>query len=127
MAMTPEGKVKLAIDDLIKKAHAYKHKPVQNGMGEPALDYHGCHRGFYFGVEAKAPGGRATSRQILTMKRIKNAGGSVFLIGSQHGDDMAQLIAWLMAPCSGFISTSAAAFIKGQEILEGEDFEISDD
>jgi hypothetical protein len=109
--MTPEGKVKKMIDNQLLAVGAYKHKPVQNGMGEPALDYHVCHRGFYVGIEAKAPDGFATPRQIRTMQKIEAAGGSVFLVIGTEGDDMAQLIGWLMHPVPGFLSASAAGIV----------------
>lgn len=110
--MTPEGKVKAAVSESLKDAEAYKHMPVQNGMGEPALDYHGCHRGYYLGIETKAEGGKPTVRQIRTMHKIADAGGSLFLIDSKHGTDYAQLLGWLLAPTPGFISQSARRYLN---------------
>ncbi len=109
--MTPEGKVKAGVDSLLRQFKAYKHKPVQNGMGEPALDYHGCFRGFYLGIEAKAPGGKPTPRQQRTMREISEAGGSLFLIDSLNGADIAQLVGWMMNPIPGYTSESARKYL----------------
>lgn len=105
--MTPEGKTKLAVDKLLTGAKAYKHKPVMNGMGAPALDYHVCHRGFYAAIETKSPSGIPTPRQIRTMKEVRAAGGSVFLINSENHPDYAQLLGWLLNPVPGFIGMAA--------------------
>jgi len=113
--MTPEGKVKKAIDELLKLYKVYKHKPVTNGLGESALDYHVCHRGLYAGIEAKKPGGDPTKRQIITMKNIARAGGAVFLIDEAGtiSRDFYQLVGWLIAPTAGFLSLSAKRHITG--------------
>ena len=96
--MTPEGKVKAGIDRLLERAKAYQHKPVQNGMGKPALDYHVCCRGLYAGIEAKAKGEKPTKRQERTMREQYAAGGSVFLIDDLEGEDYRALQCWLSAP-----------------------------
>ena len=119
--MTPEGKVKKEVDVQLALYLAYKHKPVQNGMGEPALDYHGCHKGFYLGIETKAPRGAPTIRQLRTMNKIKAAGGALFLVPGRDSPDMAQLIGWLINPTPGFISQSAREALAGAIINTMED------
>lgn len=96
--MTPEGRVKAAIDrvlDQLKKEGVplYTHKPVQNGMGAPTLDYVGCSSGRYFAIEAKAPGKKPTVRQVDTMAKIQQAYGVVFTIEDAIGIDM--LVDWI--------------------------------
>jgi hypothetical protein len=104
MAGTPEGRVKKAVDALLGQHGAWHHKPVQNGMGKPALDYHVCHRGRYAAIETKAPGNKLTPRQELTKKEIEDAGGKVFVIGEHlaphpHSySGMVELEAWLLEP-----------------------------
>ncbi len=109
--MTPEGKVKSAVDDALRKAGAYKHKPVMNGMGEPALDYHVCHRGIYASIETKDKGKHPTPRQTRTMRNVIASGGSVFLIDSAESNDMAQLRGWLVYPIPGFVSLAALEWL----------------
>jgi hypothetical protein len=83
--VTPEGKVKRNIDrylNWLKEHHGrlYTHKPVQNGMGAPTLDYVCCFRGRYFVIEAKRPGEFLTKRQQETCNDIAAADGSWFCI-----------------------------------------------
>lgn len=94
MAQTPEGKVKDRIKRILKARHAYWYMPVSNGMGAPALDFIVCYRGYFLSIEAKAPGKKATARQVQTMNHIKNADGHALVVdGSQESYD--DLIGWL--------------------------------
>ena len=93
--MTPEGKVKWAVRELLKEHGAYWHCPVQNGMGKPSLDFVGCHRGRYFAVETKADGKKMTKRQELTAEEIIAADGRVFEVVGTSG--LAALQHWLMS------------------------------
>lgn len=92
--MTPEGKIKERVKRVLKDHGAYKHMPVQNGMGEPALDFHVCSHGRYGAVECKAPGGEMTPRQKATATRVEAAGGRVFLVDGVNGQ-LEELETWL--------------------------------
>jgi len=92
--MTPEGRIKEQVKDLLKAYEAYWHCPVQNGMGAPSLDFVGCSKGRYFTVETKAEGKGMTPRQELTATAIKKAGGKVFLINETSGMD--ELKEWII-------------------------------
>lgn len=113
--MTPEGRVKSAVDKALISAQAYYHKPVQNGMGAPALDYNVTHRGLSAVIETKDLGKHPTPRQTRTMRKVIAAGGACFLIDSGQGNDMAQLLGWLMQPIPGFISQAAAKWLATKE------------
>jgi hypothetical protein len=106
--MTPEGRVKIAIDSILVSYGAYKHKPVQNGMGAPALDYHVCRQGIYAAIEAKAPGKTFTNRQRLIARLIIKRGGSVFLVDGADGAGMQELISWLHKPVPSFLGIHTA-------------------
>lgn len=101
--MTPEARVKAAIDKLLDKYDAYYHKPVQNGMGAPGLDYWVCHKGFFCAIEAKKPGGHMTDRQVRTAIEVEKAQGSVFCINSAVGTEVNELMSWLEFPRVGFL------------------------
>jgi len=109
--VTPEGKVKEFVKAQLKSVGAYKHMPVQNGMGEPALDFHVCHKGIYAAIETKAEGKIPTVRQRRTMRKVRDAGGCVFMIDHGSGVDFAQLVGWLVVPTPGFISQSAKMYM----------------
>ncbi|NJN00178.1 MAG: hypothetical protein HC793_00375 [Aquincola sp.] len=105
--MTPEGKVKAAVKKLLKSVPGvYSHWPVQTGYGAPTLDCTGAIRsglygyvGVAFAIETKAPGKKATPRQLLTVSQLEAAGVAVFLIGERVEDGeysgMAALERWL--------------------------------
>lgn len=113
--MTPEGKVKSVVDKALVSGGAYKHKPVMNGMGAPALDYHVCHRGVYATIETKDQGKWPTPRQTRTMHDVVKAGGAVFLICGLDSPDIAQLQGWLLHPIPGFISQTARFWLANKE------------
>jgi hypothetical protein len=106
--MTPEGAVKARVDGVLRLASAYKHKPVQNGMGEPALDYHVCCLGFYAVIECKRPGKTFTDRQARIARNVLAAGGSVFLVDEISGAGMDELTGWLNSPRAGFVGIHTA-------------------
>jgi hypothetical protein len=84
--MTPEGRVKEGVKKVLRKHGAYYHMPVQNGMGKPTLDFVGCLKGWFFAIETKAHvGDKATLRQEVTMKEMREAGAAVFLVCGEEG------------------------------------------
>lgn len=83
--MTPEGRVKAIVTRALRDLpETYRFMPVQNGMGAPALDYYGCHRGWFFAVETKVEGKNLTPRQEATKAAIEAAGGIVFVVRNKH-------------------------------------------
>lgn len=80
--MTPEGKIKEGVKKVLKRHKAYYHMPVQNGMGEPTLDFVACLRGWFIAIETKAPGGKPTKRQLVTIANMEAGGAVVFVISS---------------------------------------------
>ena len=84
MANTPEGKVKDRVKRLLKKYNCYQFWPVQTGYGAPTLDCIGCHAGFFFSIETKAPGKHLTPRQSLTKEDMEEADARVFVIGEKR-------------------------------------------
>jgi hypothetical protein len=84
--MTPEGKVKAIGQKMMRLyANVYYHMPVQNGMGNPTLDFIICCNGYSMAVETKTPGKKATPRQEITMEAMRKAGCFVFLVDGQEG------------------------------------------
>ena len=91
--MTDEGRVKAKVKEVLKAHGAYWLMPVMNGMGAPALDFHGCHLGRAFFIETKAGNKRPTPRQEVTIKEIEAAGGKCFVVNEVTG--MQELEEWL--------------------------------
>ena len=94
--MTPEGKVKSKIKRVLDKykPYVYYDMPVPTGYGKSGLDFNGCVLGFYFQIEAKAPGEWLTPRQRQTAMKILAAGGRVFTVSSD--ETVARLEDWLI-------------------------------
>jgi hypothetical protein len=96
MAQTPEGKVKKKVSDLLKATSGvYYYMPVPGGYGGTTLDYIGCHRGAFFGIETKAPGKKPTDRQKQIISAIERGGGETFVIDNAHDEALAELRTWL--------------------------------
>lgn len=92
---TPEGRIKLAIDHILKNysQQGWWFKPVQSGYGAKTVDYLGCLNGRFFAIEAKAPGEQPTKFQRLSMLNMLRAGATVFIISKPDG--LAALKRWL--------------------------------
>jgi len=92
MANTPEGKVKKTVSSLLRSTPGlYYFMPVPSGYGESSLDYLGCYRGRFFGIETKRPGGKPTDRQKKVIEKIQEAGGAAFVIDG----DISELKTWI--------------------------------
>lgn len=99
--MTPEGKVKKKVTELLRSygERVYFVMPVVSGMGQPQLDYVGCANGRYFTIETKAGKGVPTDRQITIFDAINGpAKGAAFLVNEEYG--LYQLQLWLDAVLS---------------------------
>jgi len=83
--MTPEGKVKAAVNQLLGRYHLWRFAPVPGGFGKSALDYIICFNGKFLTIETKAPGGWLTPLQRQCAWEIHEAGGTVFFISSSDG------------------------------------------
>lgn len=94
MATTPEGKVKRAVSKILTEFGCYYDMPVPGGFGGVTLDYVGCHYGYFFAIETKAPGKKPTERQKMTINMMQRAGAQVFVIDGT-GDELLPLEEWL--------------------------------
>lgn len=97
--MTPEGKIKAKVKALLKRYSAvYHHMPVQNGMGEPTLDFVCCVNGYFLAIETKAPGKKPTPRQQITMAAMRAAGAFLFVVSCDAELDRLEAFLQLMTP-----------------------------
>lgn len=98
MVATPEGKIKAKVRAVLNASPDIWHfMPVQNGMGQPSLDFL-CAiklRGLaaMFAIETKAPGKKPTPRQELTISKMEAVGVKVFVIDGDEGVN--ELSTWL--------------------------------
>lgn len=95
-AMTPEGKVKKKLTDMLKRHKVWYFYPVSNGLGRGGIpDVIAIVDGQFVGIECKAD--KTKQPSALQMKcgvEIKDAGGYWFLIY----DDLTieQLEKWIL-------------------------------
>ncbi len=94
--MTPEGRVKRRISELLGSySPIYKLMVVPGGYGETTLDYIYCYRSLFFSIEAKRPGKEPTNRQKQIRATMERAGGKVFKIDGEQG--LTELKQWMDA------------------------------
>ena len=100
--MTPEGRVKNAIKEVLDKFGVYYFMPVQTGFGAAGLDFHcvipvwvplsGLMLPMAFFIEAKRPGKGPTDRQEQFAKdRWEQQHARTFVIDG----DVGELTKWL--------------------------------
>jgi Holliday junction resolvase len=84
MAMTPEGKVKKKVVDILKAAGAYYFFPATGGFGRSGVpDIIVCFKGRFIGIECKAGDNTPTALQQRELMRIIDAGGSAFVVNEE--------------------------------------------
>lgn len=91
MAITPEGKVKVAVKKWLKEKGIWYYCPMQNGMGVVGIpDFICCvpPAGKFFAIETKAPGklNNLTPNQVARIDEIRSAHGWAVVV-----DDVKQL------------------------------------
>jgi Holliday junction resolvase len=85
--VTPEGKVKKKVAELLKKYGAYYFFPAMGAFGRAGIpDIVGCHSGQYFAVECKAGKGKTTAIQEAEIEKIRKAKGHAFVINEENLD-----------------------------------------
>ena len=87
--MTPEGKVKKAVRELLRAKGVWYYQPVQNGMGQVGIpDFVCCYKGTFIAIETKAPGklGNVSEPQKIQIEGIHKSLGIALVV-----DDVAQL------------------------------------
>ena len=90
MAQTPEGKVKAAVDKMLKAYGAYWLNPATGGYGASGVsDKVACMLGRFIAIECKVNGTKKpTPLQLLQLQLIRDAGGISLVI---HKDNLLSL------------------------------------
>jgi hypothetical protein len=83
--MTPEGRVKKKVKDILDELGAYYTMPVTGGYGNSgAPDFIICIAGWFYGIECKANGGKATALQMKHHDDIRKAGGIALVVDENN-------------------------------------------
>ena len=79
--MAEEKKFELNVRRYLDSIGAWHLKTISNGMQRAGIpDLLICYKGRFIAVELKARNGKATPLQSWTLKRIRNSGGSAFVL-----------------------------------------------
>ena len=79
--MTPEGKVKKKVTDILKKHGVYYFFPATGGYGRSGVpDIVCCFHGRFLAIECKANGNNPTALQTREMDKINEAGGMAIVV-----------------------------------------------
>jgi hypothetical protein len=100
--MTPEGKVKERVKEILAEFNASIDGfwPVPYGYGESHLDWVGCVNGRFVCIETKKPGGKPTPRQLGRIRAVRAAGGIAMTIdGTPATTSYEELRSLLMQLC----------------------------
>ena len=90
--MTPESKIKKAINEYLDSIGAYHVPYFTNGYGRRGVpDRLVCYRGRFVALEVKSPGGSASAWQRREIASIVAAGGRAEVVWSV--DDVREIIA----------------------------------
>ncbi len=80
-AMTPEGKVKKRVTEVLKKHKVWYFSPANNGFGKSGIpDIIAIVDGHFLGIEVKSATGKPTELQKICGKQIEDAGGTWLLV-----------------------------------------------
>ena len=79
--MTPEGRVKKRVKEILNELGAYYTMPMGTGFSSSgAPDFIICIAGLFYGIECKANGGKPTALQLKHLDDIRKAGGIALVI-----------------------------------------------
>lgn len=93
--MTPEGKVKKKVKEVLTNLGAYYVMPNTGGFGPSgAPDFLVCYQGRFIGIECKAGTNRPTDLQFKNCGQIRWAGGIWLEINDLNVNSLSLLIIW---------------------------------
>jgi len=94
-AMTPEGKIKKKLTEMLKHEKVWYFFPANNGMGRAGIPDVLCIvEGTFVGIECKADETKQpTALQMECGKQIRNAGGFWFLVYDDYS--IAEVEKWI--------------------------------
>ena len=80
-ALTPEGKVKRKVVEVLKKHEVWYFFPANNGFGKSGIpDIVAIVSGEFIGIEVKSATGKPTELQKICGKEIEEAGGTWMVV-----------------------------------------------
>ena len=91
--MTPEGKVKKKVQQILKDRGAYYFSPVTGGFGRSGVpDIVVCFHGRFVGIECKAGNNQPTALQQKNLDDIEKAGGVALVINERNVENLVAIL-----------------------------------
>lgn len=91
--MTPEGKVKQSVVEILKAYNVYHFFPAANGYGRAGIpDIICCINGHFLAIECKAGKGMPTALQARELDRIRTAKGEAVVLREDHRTELIDII-----------------------------------
>ena len=82
-ALTPEGKVKRKVVEVLKKHEVWYFVPANNGFGKSGIpDIIAIVDGHFVGIEVKSATGKPTELQKICGRQIEEAGGTWLVVSN---------------------------------------------
>ena len=94
--MTPEGKVKKKVLEMLTSNGAYYCMPVTGGYGRSGVpDIIACLHGKFLAIECKAGDNKPTALQEKALADIQRAGGSALVINEDNLENLEFVIKFI--------------------------------
>lgn len=91
--MTPEGKVKKKVVEILQKYGAYYFSPVTGGFGRSGVpDIVACFGGTFIGIECKAGNNLPTALQKQNLVQIQKNGGIAVVVNENDVNNIEQML-----------------------------------
>lgn len=91
--MTPEGRVKARVKEILKEAGAYYAMPQGTGFASSGVpDFLICKAGLFYGIECKANGNKPTALQQKHLHDIRMAGGVALVIDETNVETLKEIL-----------------------------------
>lgn len=103
-----ERSVKAGVTALLTEFDLWKYMAPASRFGMPALDYLVCFRGRFLAIETKRPNKKPTPRQWETIKALRAAGATVFVV--RDNDSLRYLEKWLRCMRACLPQTAQAVY-----------------
>ena len=98
--MTPEGKVKRKVLDILTANGAYYTMPVTGGYGRSGVpDIIACLHGRFLAIECKAGNNKPTALQEKALADIQKAGGSAMVVNEDNFEALEFVIKFIKGEC----------------------------
>lgn len=101
MALTPEGKVKARVKEILKARGVWYCMPRGTTFGRSGIpDFVCCHMGRFFGIETKAGRGKATPLQLRELNDIVAHFGCALIVREANVEQVESLLDFIESNCN---------------------------